>query len=115
MSVEVGVEALMAWSRAMKPGEPCQDRKVAALSRLLHVLRGSRAGVDASEVRRNMARRRRGARFFVSYLSRRPALHLLFWRCDLEKGERVSCRVRNRRSVRNAGGSEGFAGLYASG
>ncbi len=36
--------ALKAWSRAMGPREPCQDREVAALSGLSHVLRGSRAG-----------------------------------------------------------------------
>ena len=37
--------ALMARSRAMGPREPCQDRKVAALSGSPHVLRGSLTGV----------------------------------------------------------------------
>ncbi len=36
--------ALMVWSRAMRPREPCQDREVAALSGLPHVLRDSRTG-----------------------------------------------------------------------
>lgn len=36
--------ALMVRSRAMRPREPCQDREVAALSGLPHVLRDSRTG-----------------------------------------------------------------------
>ena len=37
----------MAGSRAMRPHEPCQDRKVAALSGFSHVPEDSLAGVGA--------------------------------------------------------------------